>query len=263
MNGDAIQNKPHMKADDIEKNIRANLEQILERRAKACQAAGRKEGTVRILLAVKTQPAGVIRTALELGKSYGITMIGENRVQEALGKMNDLSAIRVHTPFEFHFIGHLQSNKVKDVLKFADCIQSIDRLDTAEKLARRLSDGISGQNKEKYPVFVEINTSGETAKSGVPPAQALSFLSKLREYSQFHVKGLMTIGALSDDPKDASRCFSLLAEIAEKYNSQTAPGGGITDLSMGMSHDMEEAIHCGATILRIGTAVFGKRPDTK
>lgn len=164
--------------------------------------------------------------------------------------MKDLS-------IERHFIGHLQTNKVKDVIKYVTCIESVDRIELVEKLDQRLQ--YEGKSMD---IYLEVNTSAEDSKSGVEPDQAIQLLKTIRQYDTIHVKGLMTIGLPSDDPEAIRPCFRTLVDIRNK-GQEAGVLPDLCELSMGMSHDMETAIEEGSTIIRIGSAIFGNRNYTK
>lgn len=238
-----------MNTEERKKQIIGNIHAIKQRMAKACEKAGRSVNDVNLMLVTKTVSAEDIRLALESGES----LIGENKVQELTQKSPFLTDIS----YRKHFIGHLQTNKIKDVLKFADCIQTIDRIELAEKLQQRLEF----ENKT-IDAFIQVNTSLEESKFGVHPDQALKLIEEVSQFDRIQLKGLMTIGLFDSDEAKVRPCFQLLAEI--KKSAQSIPNTAITELSMGMSGDMEIAIEEGSTIIRIGTAIFGARiyPDS-
>jgi len=227
-------------------NIAAQLEMIRQRMRIACERSGRLEQEVKLLLATKTVPAGLIAEALSLGE----TLIGENKVQELKQKFGDLTAY----PHEAHFIGHLQTNKIKDVVKYAQCIQSVDRIDLVEKLDQYLL-----KEGKSLDIFVQVNTSAELSKFGVEPENALELIKKIARYDTFRVKGLMTIGLFSAETEQVRKCFKLLKEIQKKAFDAGYKNVEPLELSMGMSGDLEVAIEEGATIVRVGTAIFGQR----
>jgi pyridoxal phosphate enzyme (YggS family) len=229
-----------------EKEIKQRLIQVRNRIIKACKTCGRDPSEVRLLLATKTQTSETVKAAV----SAGADLIGENRVQEALLKWPDISSCDV----EFHFIGHLQSNKIKDVLTFATCIQSVDRLELAQKIQDRLEQG-----NKKMDVLIQVNTSNEPSKSGCLPEEALQLLRSVSELPRIHIKGLMTIGVFSDDETRVRKCFRLLADIREQAAKLQLPGVSMEVMSMGMSGDIEAAVYEGSTMIRVGSAVFGPR----
>lgn len=233
-------------------DILHNLEIINDRIKKACEKAGRNSDEVRLLLATKTVSAASIKTALEKGE----TLIAENKVQELKEKYEALK----DTPHENHFIGHLQTNKVKDILKYdVVCLQSLDRLELAEKLHQRLlSEG------KTIEVMIQVNTSNEESKFGIHPDDAVELTRNVSEFSTLKIKGLMTIGLFSAETEKVRHCFKILKSLQQEIISQNIPNVEMKELSMGMSGDLETAIEEGSTIVRVGTAVFGARvyPDS-
>ncbi|REC79938.1 YggS family pyridoxal phosphate-dependent enzyme [Chryseobacterium elymi] len=236
----------------MKEDILHNLGIINERIKKACEKAGRNPDEVKLLLATKTVSAERIKTALQNGQ----TLIAENKVQELKDKYDDLK----DTPHESHFIGHLQTNKIKDILKYnVVCIQSMDRLDLAGKLHQRLvSEG------KTIEILIQVNTSEEESKFGVHPDKAVELTRKVAEFSTLKIKGLMTIGLFSAETEKVRSCFKILKKLQQEIISQNIPNVQMKELSMGMSGDLETAIEEGATIVRVGTAVFGARvyPDS-
>lgn len=236
----------------MEDQIINNITQTLERIATACYKAGRKPEEVKLLLATKTVSAERIKTALATGQ----TLIAENKVQELKEKYEALKSI-AHTN---HFIGHLQTNKIKDILKCdVACVQSLDRLELAEKLQQRLQ--LENKTIETY---IQVNTSGEESKFGIQPNNAIALVKRVIELPNIQIKGLMTIGLLSTVSEKVRDCFKLLKDIQQQVTALNIPGIEMKELSMGMSGDMEIAIEEGATIVRVGTAIFGQRiyPDS-
>ena len=214
-----------------------NIVNIKSRIRAAAENSGRNPNEIKLLLATKTVLAQNIITAIESGE----TLIGENKIQELK-----------NTPHQTHFIGHLQTNKIKEVIKYADCIQSIDRLELAEKLQKRL-----GFENRTLDVFIQVNTSYEASKYGISPENALTFAHQIKQLDRLNIKGLMTIGLFSAETKKNRKCFKLLKNIQSQLLEKELP---VHDLSMGMSNDLETAIEEGSTIIRVGTAIFGKRP---
>lgn len=233
-------------------SIVENLKVILQRIESACLKSNRNPDEVRLLLATKTVSADLIKVAIEAGQ----TLIAENKVQEVKEKYESLASIA----HESHFIGHLQSNKIKDLLKCGiSCIQSLDRLDLAQKLHQRLLF----ENKT-MDVMIQVNTSNELSKFGVHPDHAIELIQQVSELGTLKIKGLMTIGLFSAEPEEVRPCFQLLKAIQQKAIALKIPNVEIKELSMGMSGDLETAIEEGATIVRVGTAIFGQRihPDS-
>lgn len=223
-----------------------NLKVVHQRIENACKKFGRNPADVRLLLATKTVDPEIIRIAVEAGEK----LIGENKVQELKDKDEVLSKLNI----ERHFIGHLQTNKIKEVIKYADCIQSLDRIDVAEQLDRRL------QNLAKsIDIFVQINTSNEESKFGIPPERAISFIKELKPFETLKVRGLMTIGLLDSDFEVMRPCLKLLKKTRDNVLNQGIEGIDSLMLSMGMSHDIEIAIEEGTNMVRVGSAIFGNR----
>lgn len=225
---------------------------IKERIRKASEANHRNPDEVRLLLATKTVPAEKIKLALQAGE----TLIGENKVQELKEKYETLRGI----PHTHHFIGHLQTNKIKDIIHCnVACLQSLDRLALAEKLHQRLQ----AENKT-MEVLVQVNTSFEESKFGVSPDKAIELVQQVAQLDTLKIKGLMTIGIFSAEAEQVRRCFRLLKDLQQQIIALNIPGVTMKELSMGMSNDLEIAIAEGATIVRVGTAIFGQRstPDS-
>lgn len=229
-------------------DFRQNLAAVQARIAAACARAGRDVGSVRLLPVSKTKP----ESSLRLAHAAGCHMLGENKVQEAWGKwesMQDLVDLR------WSVIGHLQTNKAKLVARFASEFQALDSLRLAEALDRRLQ--AEGRSLD---VFVQVNTSGEASKYGLAPEEVEAFLQALPAMSSLRVRGLMTLALFSSDAARVRQCFVRLRQLRERLQ-QTAPAGiSLQQLSMGMSGDFEIAIEEGATVVRVGQAIFGARP---
>jgi len=232
--------------------LEQNILNIKKRIQSACLLSGRDPAEVKLLLATKTVSTQRISEALLAGE----TLIAENKIQELKEKFHPLSAI----PHTNHFIGHLQTNKVKDLLKYnVSCLQSLDNMDLAHKLNNRLS-----LEDKKMDVLIQVNTSAEQSKFGLLPQELASFVEEVSTLEHLQVKGLMTIGLFTQDPLKIRPCFSLLKELQQQIAAENIPGVQMHELSMGMSGDLEIAIQEGATIIRVGTAIFGKRatPDS-
>ncbi len=233
-------------------SIIQNIAVIKERINNSCKENGRNPDEVKLLLATKTVPAERIKFALQAGQ----TLIAENKVQELKEKHEALKDI----PHTNHFIGHLQTNKIKDLLKYdVSCIQSIDRLDLAKKLHQRLQF----ENKT-IEVLIQVNTSFEESKFGASPDNAIELVKQIAQLETLKIKGLMTIGLFSAETEKVRKCFQLLKNIQQQIIALKIPNVEMQELSMGMSGDMETAIAEGATIIRVGTAIFGQRiyPDS-
>ena len=222
----------------------ARIAAARNRIARAAQAASRDPGDVRLLLATKTLPDVVVRAAV----LAGATLLGENRVQELTAHA---PAVADLAP-TIHLIGHLQSNKVAAALRRVSCVQSVDSADLAARLSRRCAaDG------RELEVMVQVNNSGEPSKSGVAPAAAADLAAAVAALPHLRLTGFMTIGARSPDAALVRAGYARLREVRD----DVVRGGltGATELSMGMSGDLELAVAEGATIVRLGTAVFGAR----
>lgn len=233
-------------------NIIHNLNVILKRIENACINAGRNPKEVKLLMATKTVSTDRIKIALQTGQ----TLIAENKVQEVKEKYEDLKNI----PHTSHFIGHLQTNKIKDILKYGvQCVQSVDRLDLAEKLHQKLL-----AEEREMDILIQVNTSNEESKFGVSPENTLDLVKEISTLSTLKIKGLMTIGLFSSDEERVRTCFQLLKSLQQKITDLNLPNVEMKELSMGMSGDLEIAIQEGATIVRVGTAIFGERiyPDS-
>lgn len=235
----------------MSETITHNLKTIHDRIRAACKKAGRNPDEVRLLLATKTVDSDRIKFALQQGE----TLVGENKVQELEQKCE---AIAESNP-EVHFIGHLQTNKAKDIINWATCIESIDRL----KLAKKLHNRLLSENKT-IDAYIQVNTSYEESKFGIAPEKALELIKQVSQLETINIKGLMTIGLFSSEPEKVRKCFRLLKKIQSEAIALDLPGVSVKELSMGMSGDLEIAIEEGATIVRVGTAIFGARmyPDS-
>jgi pyridoxal phosphate enzyme (YggS family) len=228
-------------------HIIENIAQIKKRITDAALAADRNPEEVKLLLATKTVSAENIKIALESGER----LIGENRAQELKSKYTDL----LDVPHQKHFIGYLQTNKIKDLLCYdVTCIQSVDRLDLAEKLQARLEF-----EKKEMDVFIQVNTSNEESKFGIAPEKAIELTKQVANLPNIHIKGLMTIGLFSAEEAKVRVCFKLLKDIQQQIVALNLPGVEMKELSMGMSYDLEFAIEEGSTMVRVGTAIFGQR----
>ncbi len=231
----------------MKEQIFKNIQSVLEQINNACKQSNRNPNEVKLLLATKTVPAERIKKALQVGH----TLIAENKVQELKEKYEPLKEI-LHTN---HFIGPLQTNKIKDLLRYnVSCIQSLDRLDLAEKLHQRLQ-----YENKTIEVLIQVNTSFEESKFGVQPDNVIELVKQVAQFETLKIKGLMTIGLFSAETEKVRECFKLLKNIQQQIIALNIPNVEMQELSMGMSGDMETAIAEGATIIRVGTAIFGQR----
>jgi PLP dependent protein len=227
-------------------SIVQNLMNINARIHAACSRVGRDVAEVRLIGVTKMVPVDRIRE----GVVAGVRILGENYVQEARTKLEALGDM----PVSWHFIGHLQSNKAKLVLEAFTCIHSVDR----ESLAREL-DRQAHKLGKQVPVLLQVNTGQEDSKSGMAPEELLPFFKRLTACDGIEVRGLMALPPYYDDPEQVRPHFRKLRELLHRMREQTVAPAKLTELSMGMSDDFEVAIEEGATMIRIGTALFGTR----
>ena len=223
----------------LEENYYAVSEGIRE----AAEKAGRDPSSVRLVAVSKKQDTEKLRVLWKCGQR----IFGENRVQEARVKIPEMPS-----GGEWHFIGGLQTNKAKDAVECFDVIESVDRLDLATELQKRAE--VAGK---KLRVFLEVNVGGEAAKHGCAPEKAAELLAQVQPLSRLEVQGLMAIPPFREDPENARPFFQKLREIRDHL--EQGSGMALPELSMGMSHDHAVAIAEGATLVRIGTALFGPR----
>lgn len=220
---------------------------VRERVAAAARRVGRDPAEVTVVAVSKTVPADVLR----LAHAAGIRDLGENRAQELRAKRAALADLDLR----WHFVGRLQTNKVKDVVGEVALIHSLDRWALAEALDRRArARGV------RQPCLVQVNVSGEATKAGLPPGEVADFLRRVAALPGIQVLGLMTIAPAVEDPEQARGTFRALRELAAALRREAPPGVELRHLSMGMSGDFEVAVEEGATLVRIGTAIFGPRP---
>ena len=223
--------------------IPANLQAVRDRVAVACAAAGRNPAEVLLLAVSKTHPFATLREAAACGQRA----FGESYVQEAMTKMGALADLGL----EWHFIGPLQSNKTRPVAESFDWVHGVDRLKIAERLSAQRPAGRPPLN-----VCVEVNLSGEASKAGCAPSEAAGLCRAVAGLPNLKLRGLMAIPEPTEESAAARRRFAALRELRDAINRN---GLGLDTLSMGMSHDLEAAIMEGATIVRVGTAIFGGR----
>ncbi len=224
----------------ISSDIQTNLEKVQERIAAACRRVGRSPDEITLIAATKTVGPEDIETAFKLG----IRHFGENRVQEAEKKIQSLSHLNPRPTW--HMIGHLQTNKVKTALDVFDVIQSVDSVNLAEAIDLKAQRRIN-----EVPVLLEINVSGEHTKNGFAVDQLNSDYFKIWGLPQIEIRGLMTIAPQTEDPEQVRPIFRRLRELRDSLH--------LHHLSMGMTDDFEIAIEEGATMVRIGRAIFGER----
>ena len=225
--------------------IAENVRVVKERIERACEKAGRSPDEVTLIAVSKTHPPEAIREAVEAG----IEHIGENRVQEAVSKYEVLSNL----PVTWHMIGHLQRNKVKHALRIFDVIHSVDRDALVDELEKRAS-----KMDKVFPVLIEVNVAKEETKHGVFVEDALDLVKRTLSCKHLKPIGLMTVAPYVEDPEDVRWVFRTLRELRDRINQELGEEV-LKELSMGMSNDFEVAIEEGATMVRIGTAIFGER----
>lgn len=225
-----------------------NLAAIQQRIRAACERAGRDLSSVTLLAVAKTQPPEVVKAAADLG----LTLFGENKIQEAKAKIPQCPG-----KLRWHFIGHLQTNKCRDAVELFEMIQSVDSLHLAQEISKRAE-----QAAKRMPVLLEVNLAGEASKFGYAPERLLAELKELNALPRIEVHGLMTVPPWSEDPEKVRPHFRRLHEL--KGQAEAVLGAPLPHLSMGMTGDFEVAIEEGATLVRIGTALFGarRRPTT-
>ncbi|WP_194785126.1 YggS family pyridoxal phosphate-dependent enzyme [Actinomyces haliotis] len=230
-------------------DFRAKLSAVRARLEAAAQRAGREASEIRLLPVSKTVPEERLRNAFEAG----VHEMGENKVQEAKRKSENLAELGIR----WALIGHLQSNKAKDVARFADEFQALDSLHLAQALDRRLQTA-----GRQLDVYVQVNSSGEESKFGLEPGEVAGFLREVAAFDSLRVRGLMTLAAHTDDRDRIRECFRIMRELRDAGIQEGTVGDG--QLSMGMSGDFELAIEGGSTCVRVGQAIFGARqyPDS-
>ena len=235
-------------------NIRANLEEVSQRIKLAALRAGRSPEEVRLVAITKTVSVAAIREAM----ACGVRIFGESRVQEALPKTQELQGDNM----SWHFVGHLQTNKTKQVVGLFDLIHSVDSLKLAMALEAAMG-AWSGKTGSRQKVLVQVNISGEETKSGVSPEEVGVMLKGMAKCKVLSVVGLMTLPPRFDDPEDSRPFFRALQELARSIEKVGIDGVSMRELSMGMSGDYEVAIEEGATLVRIGNAIFERRNSEK
>lgn len=224
--------------------IAEKIEQVVRQIKQFCEDSQRKPDDVTLLAVSKTRSTDEIREAFH----QGLDCFGENYVQEAIGKIVELSDL----PIEWHFIGPLQSNKTRQVAESFAWVHSVDRLKIAQRLSEQRPSNLPSLN-----VCLQVNIDDEQSKSGCHPDEALALARKIAELPHLRLRGLMAIPAPTDDPVQQHRAFKAVAELSEQLKRAGLP---LDTLSMGMSSDLEAAIAEGSTLVRVGTALFGARP---
>jgi len=220
-------------------DIGSNIHELEKRIARAAERASRSSAEITIVGVAKTIEPWLIQQAFEAGMRH----FGENRVQEAKDKIERLSTLR--PPPTWHMVGHLQTNKAKTAIELFDMIQSVDSVRLAEVLSRHA--------QHRIPILLEVNVSGEASKFGLPPAEVSSAVEEISRLPHLEIRGLMTIAPLTDNPEEVRPIFKRLRLLRSSL--------GLEHLSMGMTDDFEVAIEEGATMVRIGRAIFGERRE--
>lgn len=229
---------------DPAQTFSTNLAAVEKRVAQACARAGRDRASVRLLPITKTVPAHILRFAF----AAGIRSFGENKIQDATYKQEALCDL----PIDWSIVGHLQTNKVKYLTRFAREFHALDSLRLADLLNARLA-----REDRFLDVYVQVNTSGEDSKYGLHPDALLPFVDMLDQFPRLKPRGLMTLALFSSDMAKVRPCFRMLRQLRD---SAAKRNPALTALSMGMSGDFEEAIQEGADVVRVGQAIFGTRP---
>ncbi|HEY6722029.1 MAG TPA: YggS family pyridoxal phosphate-dependent enzyme [Burkholderiales bacterium] len=227
-------------------SIAANLQAVKERMESAVRAAGRPAGSVRLVAVSKTFPSEAVQDAAQAGQRD----FGENYAQEGVGKIDELRALGL----TWHYIGPIQSNKTRAIAEHFDWVHSIDRAKIAARLSESRDPGLP-----EIQVCIQVNVSGEASKSGVMPEEAAALARQVAGFSRMKLRGLMAVPEPTPDRAVQRRRFVQLRELRDRLNRE---GFAMDTLSMGMSADLEAAIAEGATMVRVGTAIFGERTAT-
>ena len=226
--------------------LKKRLNNVKERIKKAAINCGRKPDTVHLVAVSKTMPENTVREAI----TAGVNILGENYIQEARDKINALSSC----PVSWHFIGHLQSNKAKYAVQLFDMIHTVDSL----KLAHELNKQAKKINKIQQ-ILIQVNISMESTKSGIHEEGAQKLIKEISLFENLSIKGLMTMPPFFNNPEKARPYFSALRDLRDKIRNKAIKNINMQELSMGMTGDFEVAIKEGATLVRVGTAIFGER----
>ncbi len=228
-------------------DLAANLKNVRQRIDAACQRAGRVPESVTLMAVSKGQPPEIVRDAADLG----LGLFGENRVQEGKAKIG-----LCPTRLQWHLIGHLQSNSLREAVNFFNLIHSVENLALAEEVNKW-----ADKSAKTMPILLEVNIAGESSKFGYPPEQLLAELSQVNALNKIEIHGLMTVAPWAADPEKVRPIFRKLRGL--KQQCEQILGAPLPHLSMGMTGDFEVAIEEGATLVRIGTALFGERAKAR
>jgi len=226
--------------------IRENLQDIREKITEACRRSGRDVSEITLIAVSKTFSPDEIRKAV----SEGVVDIGESYVQELAGKHEKLKT----EPIRWHFVGPLQRNKVKYLVDFVHLIHSVESLKVCNEIEKRAS-----RIDRNVDILIEVNTSGEPQKHGITPDEAPALFNEIAVFDHVHARGLMTMAPFVDDPDEARPSFKVLHDLRQRLLDEGVPDIQVQHLSMGMSNDFEVAIEEGATMVRIGSSIFGER----
>lgn len=229
--------------------IKANIERICQRIASACARCNRDPDSVRLVAVSKVKPAALIDEAFAAGQR----LFGESYVQELRDKVED-----VKSPVEWHFIGNLQSNKVKYLTRHVTLIHSVDRLSLAREISRQW-----GKLERDARILLQVNVGDETSKAGCAITDLEQLARAVARLPHLHICGLMCLPPFHEDPEQVRPYFKVLHDLAAALARQQIPGVRMDELSMGMSGDFEVAIEEGATLVRVGTAIFGERDSSR
>lgn len=226
--------------------VQENLREVEARVQAACARAGRSRDEVLLIAVSKTKPVELIREVMETGTKD----FGENKVQEMCNKIEEITE-----PLNWHLIGHLQRNKVKYIVDKACLIHSVDSLRLAEEIQKEaVKKGVA-----KVPVLIEVNMAQEDSKDGISAGETEALVRAIAELPNLQIRGLMTIAPFVDDPEENRVHFQAMRNLRDQLKTMNIPGVEMTELSMGMTNDFEVAIEEGATMIRVGTAIFGER----
>jgi len=228
-------------------SLRERLEEVREQIATVARRCGRDPNEITLVAVSKTHPVSVITEAL----GVGVTDLGENRVQEAESKIPALA----NYPARWHLIGHLQANKARRAVKLFDVVHTVDSI----SLAHRLDRSCSEEDRSELPVLIQVDLAGEATKSGVAVTDLSELVRTVNQCSRLRLQGLMALPPYFEDSEQVRPFFRRLRELRDELNGSESFGERQGELSMGMSHDFEVAIEEGATIVRVGTAIFGER----
>ena len=232
------------------KTLKERHDEVKNHMAEAARVSGRRVEDITLLAVTKTWPAETVRSGYQLG----IRHFGENYVQESLAKMDELTDLE---KVSWHMIGHLQSNKVKSLVGRFDLIHSVDRLSLAQEISKRTDQ--DEKTKEPQKILIEVNIANEPSKSGVHVDGLPAFLEEVQKLKWVTICGLMVMPPLDATSEEAKRYFDLIRDERDRLLSRLSAPHSLVELSMGTSHDYKEAIEAGATIVRLGTVLFGER----